>query len=104
MSAEDDGVSMSTIEPATAGQNGAVAFATTHWSLVLTAQSESPAARDALEKLCHTYAIANSDAHGNANPSPTGRPQLLHPDLFLRPDFGQPRGHVRLGDKRTFTR
>ena len=58
---------MSTIEPATAGQNGAVAFATTHWSLVLTAQSESPAARDALEKLCRTYAIANSDAHGNAN-------------------------------------
>ena len=39
----------------TDGQNGAVAFATTRWSLVLTAQSESPAARDALEKLCRTY-------------------------------------------------
>jgi RNA polymerase sigma-70 factor (ECF subfamily) len=47
--------SMSTIEPATAGQNGAVAFATTHWSVVRTAQSESPAAREALEKLCRTY-------------------------------------------------
>jgi RNA polymerase sigma factor (sigma-70 family) len=31
------------------------AFATTHWSLVLTAQGESPAAREALEKLCRTY-------------------------------------------------
>jgi RNA polymerase sigma-70 factor (ECF subfamily) len=31
------------------------AFATTHWSLVLTAQGESPAAHEALEKLCLTY-------------------------------------------------
>jgi RNA polymerase sigma factor (sigma-70 family) len=37
------------------GQDGAVAFATTHWSLVLEAQSESPAAQGALEKLCRTY-------------------------------------------------
>ena len=36
-------------------QNGAVAFATTHWSVVLEAQSQSPAAREALEKLCRTY-------------------------------------------------
>jgi RNA polymerase sigma factor (sigma-70 family) len=36
-------------------QDGAVAFATTHWSVVLTAQGESPAAQDALEKLCRTY-------------------------------------------------
>src|SRR5207249_8506956 len=36
-------------------QNGAVAFATTHWSVVLTAQGESPAAQEALEKLCRTY-------------------------------------------------
>src|SRR3989454_4503386 len=34
---------------------GGVAFVTTQWSLVLTAQSESPAAREALEKLCRTY-------------------------------------------------
>lgn len=53
--AKDDGVSLSTIEPLTAGQNGAVAFATTHWSVVITAQSESPAAREALEKLCRIY-------------------------------------------------
>jgi RNA polymerase sigma factor (sigma-70 family) len=36
-------------------QNGALAFATTHWSVVLTAQDESPAAQEALEKLCRTY-------------------------------------------------
>jgi len=36
-------------------QNGAVAFATTHWSVVLTAQDESPAAQEALEELCRTY-------------------------------------------------
>jgi RNA polymerase sigma-70 factor (ECF subfamily) len=36
-------------------QNGAVAFATTHWSVVLTAQGESPAAQEALEGLCRTY-------------------------------------------------
>jgi RNA polymerase sigma factor (sigma-70 family) len=33
----------------------AVAFATTHWSVVLTARGESSAAKDALEKLCRTY-------------------------------------------------
>jgi RNA polymerase sigma factor (sigma-70 family) len=32
-----------------------VAFTTTHWSVVLTAQGESPAAKEALEKLCRTY-------------------------------------------------
>ena len=36
-------------------QNGAVAFATTHWSVVLSAQGESPAAEEALEKLCRIY-------------------------------------------------
>ncbi len=36
-------------------QNGAVGFTTTHWSVVLTAQGESPAADEALEKLCRTY-------------------------------------------------
>ena len=30
-------------------------FVTTHWSVVLTAQSSSPAANAALEKLCRTY-------------------------------------------------
>src|SRR5881394_1553699 len=31
------------------------AFTTTHWSVVLEAQGESPAAHEALEKLCRTY-------------------------------------------------
>jgi RNA polymerase sigma-70 factor (ECF subfamily) len=34
---------------------GAMAFTTTHWSVVLEAQSESPAAQKALEMLCRTY-------------------------------------------------
>lgn len=37
------------------GQNGRAAFATTHWSVVLTAQERSPAADAALERLCRTY-------------------------------------------------
>src|SRR6266446_463833 len=37
------------------GQYGGVAFTTTHWSVVLQAQGESPAAQEALEKLCRTY-------------------------------------------------
>jgi RNA polymerase sigma factor (sigma-70 family) len=34
---------------------GGAGFATTHWSLVLEAQGESPQADKALEKLCRTY-------------------------------------------------
>jgi RNA polymerase sigma-70 factor (ECF subfamily) len=34
---------------------GVIAFTTTHWSMVLDAQSESPAAQRALEILCRTY-------------------------------------------------
>jgi RNA polymerase sigma-70 factor (ECF subfamily) len=36
-------------------QNEAAAFTTTHWSVVLAAQGDSPAAQAALEKLCRTY-------------------------------------------------
>jgi RNA polymerase sigma factor (sigma-70 family) len=36
-------------------QTEAATFATTQWSVVLTAQSRSPAADEALEKLCRTY-------------------------------------------------
>jgi len=35
--------------------DGPVAFTTTHWSIVLAAQGQSPAADEALEKLCLTY-------------------------------------------------
>ena len=34
---------------------GAMAFTTTHWSLVLETQGETPAAQKALETLCRTY-------------------------------------------------
>ncbi|PYJ33995.1 MAG: hypothetical protein DME88_06555 [Verrucomicrobia bacterium] len=36
-------------------RNGALAFTTTHWSVVLQAQSPTPAAQAALEQLCRTY-------------------------------------------------
>jgi RNA polymerase sigma factor (sigma-70 family) len=36
-------------------QQGGAAFTTTHWSVVLEAQGESPVAQEALEKLCRTY-------------------------------------------------
>src|SRR5438046_1905885 len=51
---DDQVTSMTGVDPA-AGQSAAVAFATTHWSLVLAAQGESAAAHQALEKLCRTY-------------------------------------------------
>jgi len=53
--AQDDVTSLSAIGPAAAGQHGGVAFTTTHWSVVLEAQGESPAAQEALEKLCRVY-------------------------------------------------
>jgi RNA polymerase sigma-70 factor (ECF subfamily) len=37
------------------GGHGGAAFTTTHWSIVLEAQGESPTAQEALEKLCRTY-------------------------------------------------
>ena len=51
---DEDKVNSSTA-PAENGKNGAAVFATTHWSLVLEAQSESPAALEALEKICRAY-------------------------------------------------
>src|SRR5262249_30211669 len=36
-------------------QNGAAAFTTTHWSVVLAAQGESEEAKAALEKICRNY-------------------------------------------------
>jgi DNA-directed RNA polymerase specialized sigma24 family protein len=49
------GTSPQRIRPVADAQNGAAAFATTHWSVVLTAQGGSPAAEEALEKLCRIY-------------------------------------------------
>ena len=53
MPAVEDGGSRSAIGQST--QTGAVAFTTTHWSVVLAAQGESAEAKAALEKLCRTY-------------------------------------------------
>jgi hypothetical protein len=57
----DESVQSATFQKLTANgsgsstQKGAALFTTTHWSLVLDAQSESPAAQEALEKLCRSY-------------------------------------------------
>ena len=53
MPAVDDGPSQDAIGQIT--QDRAVAFSTTHWSVVLEAQGPTPAAQAALEKLCRTY-------------------------------------------------
>src|SRR5215467_15712454 len=37
------------------GETRCAGFTTTHWSVLLTAQSESPAAQEALEKICRSY-------------------------------------------------
>jgi RNA polymerase sigma factor (sigma-70 family) len=50
--AADDVTSLSASGPASASP---AAFITTHWSVVLEAQGESPAAQEALEDLCRTY-------------------------------------------------
>src|SRR5437667_2718143 len=55
MPTDDRVTSLTAIGPAAAGQHGGVAFTTTHWSVVLEAQGESPATQEALEKLCRTY-------------------------------------------------
>lgn len=44
-----------TKNPAIAGEKWATLFTTTHWSVVLDAQTESPTAQEALEKLCQIY-------------------------------------------------
>jgi RNA polymerase sigma-70 factor (ECF subfamily) len=45
----------STTKTGASGPHGGAVFTTTHWSVVLDAQGESPAAQEALEKLCRTY-------------------------------------------------
>ena len=53
MPVDEDQAPGNPIAPST--QNGAAAFTTTHWSVVLAAQGRTPAAQAALEKLCRTY-------------------------------------------------
>ena len=53
MSADDQTTSLTGVGGS--AHNGPIAFTTTHWSVVLQAQGQSPAAQEALEKLCRTY-------------------------------------------------
>ena len=53
--ADDEVTSLTARGGASGGPGWPVAFTTTHWSVVLTAQDESPAAHEALENLCRTY-------------------------------------------------
>jgi len=50
--ADDQLTSLTGVDPS--ARYGGVAFAT-HWSVVLEAQGESPAAHEAFEKLCRIY-------------------------------------------------
>ena len=53
MSADDQVTSLTGVGGS--AHNGPIAFTTTNWSVVLEAQGQSPAAQEALEKLCRTY-------------------------------------------------
>src|SRR4029077_6008987 len=53
MPADDEVTSLTDV--GLSARKGSVAFSTTNWSVVLEAQGQSPAAQEALEKLCRTY-------------------------------------------------
>ena len=55
MSAGDEITSLTKLGSESTGPRGHAIFSTTNWSVVLEAQGQSPAAQEALEKLCHTY-------------------------------------------------
>ena len=55
MPADDEATALTPIGSAATERHSGAAFTTTHWSVVLTAQGESPDAQEALEKLCRMY-------------------------------------------------
>jgi RNA polymerase sigma factor (sigma-70 family) len=55
VSAEDEITSLTKVGSESPGPRGRAIFSTTNWSVVLEAQGQSPAAQQALEKLCRTY-------------------------------------------------
>ena len=55
MSADDEITSLTEPGSESTGPARHAIFSTTNWSVVLEAQSQSPAAQQALEKLCRTY-------------------------------------------------
>jgi RNA polymerase sigma factor (sigma-70 family) len=55
VSAENEITSLTKVGSESTGPRGRAIFSTTNWSVVLEAQGQSPAAQEALEKLCRTY-------------------------------------------------
>ena len=55
MSADDEIISLTEVGSEGTGPHGQAIFSTTNWSVVIEAQGQSPAAQEALEKLCRTY-------------------------------------------------
>lgn len=55
MSADDEITLLAEPGSESTGPTGHAIFSTTNWSIVLEAQGQSPAAQQALEKLCRTY-------------------------------------------------
>jgi RNA polymerase sigma-70 factor (ECF subfamily) len=55
VSADDEILSLTEVGSESTGPHGHAIFSTTNWSVVLEAQGQSPAAQEALEKLCRTY-------------------------------------------------
>jgi len=55
VSADDEIISLTEVGSESTGPRGRAIFSTTNWSVVLEAQGQSPAAQEALEKLCRTY-------------------------------------------------
>jgi RNA polymerase sigma factor (sigma-70 family) len=53
--ADDEVTSLTGVGSEITGPHGDAIFSTTNWSVVLQAQGQSPAAQEALEKLCRTY-------------------------------------------------
>jgi RNA polymerase sigma factor (sigma-70 family) len=76
-------------------------FATTHWSVVLTAQGESPAAQEALEKICRSYwrpLYGFVRAHGLASQDAQDMVQEFFATLLRRQNFRtirQEKGRLR---------
>ena len=55
MPSDDEITSLTGVGSESTGPRGVAIFSTTNWSVVLEAQGQSPAAQEALEKLCRTY-------------------------------------------------
>jgi RNA polymerase sigma factor (sigma-70 family) len=53
--ADDEITSLTGVGSESTGPHAEAIFSTTNWSVVLEAQGQSPAAQEALEKLCRTY-------------------------------------------------